>query len=240
MIAEPPNEYELTHDKNGKEVKKQISTLGGDKVDFIHNLDGKNKGKTEVIDKSLNSSIWAPSSAIRGYSQRGTNVGWGDITSEYTSGTGPEKSLFLEANTSFENCGATGSCLDTHSSIWSLSNYNSGIGYELRKATLAGQGSIWIDWGLTDVVTTGDMWSQMIGSSWGTSYKFDTGLIMYMVQDTKNKNSLFYHLLGKEGNIPREAGKITPYGNTFQTYIWFESVNKTKTKVNQYENVPTR
>ncbi len=42
------DEYIVTVDKNGRETKKRISTLGGNDIDLYHYVGGKLDGKTKI------------------------------------------------------------------------------------------------------------------------------------------------------------------------------------------------
>ena len=71
-----------------------ISKLGGDQIDFIHQKDGNVKVVNNVTHQT--NIIKEGSKYIKGYTHRGNDVSWIDITKEFLSGNGPEKSLFSD------------------------------------------------------------------------------------------------------------------------------------------------
>ena len=71
-----------------------ISKLGGDQIDFIHQKDGNVKVVKNVTHQT--NIIKEGSKYIKGYTHRGNDVSWIDITKEFLSGNGPEKSLFSD------------------------------------------------------------------------------------------------------------------------------------------------
>ena len=86
-------EYEL--DQNGEWQK--VSTVGDDiGVDFYH-IDAPEGGdqKTVVMDQDRNWNVITGGRELLLGVQRDENVGWSQLASEFYSGTGPEKSLFI-------------------------------------------------------------------------------------------------------------------------------------------------
>ncbi|WP_372472537.1 RHS repeat domain-containing protein [Capnocytophaga sp. ARDL2] len=96
-MFEVDGEYEITHDKNGKEVRTKVSNLGDDVgIDFNHHLDGDRKGQTEIVNTKNGFTNWiADSRFMRGYTQRDESINWKSVYDEWQSGTGPENSLFF-------------------------------------------------------------------------------------------------------------------------------------------------
>lgn len=138
-----------------------------------------------------------------------SNTSWKDIFDEFINGTGPAHSLFMNLDES--EVGPFKSFL-SEKSIY---------GRALRDSYIEGKPkssvTIWYD--KINPVTAGlDMWEQMIGRanlSW-----YDLGdRFMYIIQDTKSNESLFYRLT-KRNRTRHESG--FGFGTTKQTYIWTE------------------
>jgi RHS repeat-associated protein len=67
--------------------------------------------------------------------------------------------------------------------------------------------------------------SQFIGSFSGDVFlSWDNKSLLFVITDSKSVYSLLYHVTGRL-NRERDPNKRTPYGNTYQKYIWVEPIN---------------
>ncbi|MBL3549461.1 DUF6443 domain-containing protein [Chryseobacterium sp. KMC2] len=206
----PLNEY----DQNGK----MISNLGGNKIDFFH----QRNGDTKVVNRQSGASnlITGGESIIRGYTQRGKDVGWGTITGEYFGGSGPARSLFSDFNNS------------NHGPFASLDKASSPYSSLARQASLNSQdpkGFVEMTYLQANPLRANfDGNEQMWGRSTVSWYKLGDETLFLML-DSKSQESLFYRL--PVNNFERTEGKVNSFGNTYQTYMWTESNSEIGQKV---------
>ena len=73
-------------------------------------------------------------------------------------------------------------------------------------------------------------WEQMIGRSNVSWYKLGDQ-VLYMMRDSKSLESLLYRAIPESWNYERSPG-WEHNGNTYQTYIWTESMTQARSHVN--------
>ncbi|OWP85398.1 hypothetical protein BWK59_00020 [Flavobacterium davisii] len=207
---------EFEKDKNGKWQK--TSTVGDDiGVDFYH-TDGKDKKgnttqTTYVTDRKGNwNSINNGREALSG-EKRGNDTDWKDIYNEWKSDTGPVRSLFEADHPA--NKAIQGNYLFS-------SAYN-----DFKDSGLSKDGGS-VDFGLLDIIMTGNnMQVQMMGSYRTSFYKLGDKTLS-LIQDSKSRTSFYLHL--PLHNYERGQGYIGKNGmwyppiqgenNTYQTYLF--------------------
>lgn len=203
--ATPPNEF----DENGN----KISNLGGEKVDFYHQKDGSIK----IVDCETGKSntIKSGQDVIKGFEHRdeNVNVNWETIYNEFKIGNGPKRSLMDGSHP------MTKAMFDSQAASIARDMYVSNGGKNGYKA---------FDFGVSGAVKSGtNMTEQMIGSVGVSIYPVGNKVVI-MLTDTKTPRSLFLHLPGIESSSNRDNnynGRLLPFSETKQTYIWTESVN---------------
>ena len=210
QVGRPPYEYDQYGNK--------ISNLGGDKIDFYH----QKNGDTKVVDRESCASniITRGEKLIRDYSHRDKNIGWDDIFKEFKKGTGPIKSLISDFDDS--KIGAFGS-LDN-----AFSTYASKARESLLESS-SPRGLTKFDYAETNPVFAEDMWEQMWGRTNVSWYKLGEK-VLYLMADSKSMESFFYR-----NAKSHERSQQKEYGNTYQTYIWTESMNEIKSKQNEVD-----
>ena len=186
-----------------------ISKLGGDQIDFIHQKDGNVKVVNNVTHQT--NIIKEGSKYIKGYTHRGNDVSWIDITKEFLSGNGPEKSLFSDFS---EQGKGVFESLQSDKSV-----YTSAARLSYKKHPTEKKKMVKVTTKYANPFTAGgDMWEQMIGEADISWYDLGDRLLFILI-DSKSRTSLLYHFWGVE-NYRRGNGKI--WGTTDQTYIWTE------------------
>jgi len=208
MTPKPPDEF----NQNGQ----KISGLGGNKIDFYHQKDGS----TKIVDRESGASniIKGGERLIRDFSLRDKDIGWYVIFKEFKDGTGPTKSMIADFDNS--KLGAFGSLDDA------LSNYSSGV----RQAALNAsneKGLIKLSYADANPVVARDMWEQMWGRTNVSWYKVGDK-ILYLMADSKSWESLTYR-----AGASWERSEEKEFGNTYQTYIWTETMSEVKSKVSE-------
>ena len=119
------------------------------------------------------------------------------LTQEFLTNSGPEISIFLQDHPYTLELMST-SVVKNNQSIVSQYNPHSNAIKE---------------WGMLDVVTTGSLALQFIGSYRHDCYYTKEG-ILNVVSDSKSRSSFFYHLTDKNVQRPER------FGNTYQFYLW--------------------
>jgi len=195
----------------------KISNLGGDKIDFFH----QKNGDTKIVDRAsgLSNTITDGESLIRGYTQRDASVGPWTLFGEFETDSGPEKSMF--ASFDGEETGPFGSLRGTFSTY----------GGKARRQMLGSErpsGKTRLGYSEANPLSAGsDMWEQMLGRTGISWYKLGDN-VLYLMHDSKSQQSLYYHLPGV-GEPSRD--QTWGEGNTYQTYIWTESLTKAQNHV---------
>ncbi len=216
---DPKGENMTEYDVNGK----KISNLGGNQIDFYHQM----HGDVKIINRTNKQTniIYKGSEYIRNYTHRDLSVSWSDIAQEFKDENGPTYSLFSD----FSN--------QEKGVFRSLENYKSVYGLAARSDVL--KNSQFKKKGVKNVttiyanpMTAGlDMWEQMIGEARVCWY--DLGdKVLFMMLDSKSNKSLFYHLPFIHNKLRGEKG--FGYGDTHQTYIWTETKNSIRMKNDAY------
>ena len=200
-----PNEY----DEDGN----FISTLGGSEVNFYHQKDGNilventNTCETQIINGGVK--------LFQDYKRRNSDVNWYTITSEWESGTGPEKSFFGP----------------DHPGTISVSGEDNYVSFKGREGALNdiedGKDMVGVGFGLVGLLRSGpDGWEQMMGSA-SISYYVVGDKVVYLIHDQKTRESFYYHIPGIK-NKTREPYRIIYKANTYQTYLWIEDIEESK------------
>ncbi|OQP44477.1 hypothetical protein A4H97_08865 [Niastella yeongjuensis] len=207
-------EYELEHDKDGNEIKRKVSDLGDeDGVDFIHHLDGKEKGRTEIVNTKNGYRNWISDSRyIRGYTLRDKNIAnWQTIFDNWFYGAGPVNSLMYGKDNVMIKEIMKSNLFD-----------GARLQYILEKGKDEVKKYIPIKFGLTGLILSGtNMTMQMLGSGGASFYELGDGRRLVMITDQKTKESFFYHLPWIK-NTTREYAMPSEMATTNQTYIWVE------------------
>ncbi len=195
----------------------KISNLGGDKIDFFH----QKNGDTKIVDRATGASnmIAGGESLIRGYEQRGNDVGPWTLFGEFETDSGPEKSMFASFNG------------ETSGPFESLRGTFSTYGDKARRQMLGSEkpkDKTSFDYSEANPFSAGsDMWEQMLGRTGLSWYKLGDN-VLYLMHDSKSQQSLYYHLPGV-GEPSRD--QTWGEGNTYQTYIWTESLTEAQNHV---------
>ncbi|HEX8576183.1 MAG TPA: RHS repeat-associated core domain-containing protein [Flavobacterium sp.] len=216
--TKPPNEYDV----NGN----LISTLGGNSIDYIHQKDGsiliQNCSTGESITTKAGMDI------LKGFVNRDKNIDYMDIFNEFKDGYGPKRSLF------------DGNHPMTIDMKESQAAY---VGRSMYMSNGGKKGYVGFDFGITGIFSAGpNMTEQMVGSV-GVSIYPVGNKVVFILTDTKTPRSLFYHLPGIKSKFNRDdgnpRGRLMPYSETKQTYIWTESVKVLKQKYHRCEEAQT-
>lgn len=211
-------EYELTHDKDGKEVKTKVSNLGDeDGIDFIHHMDGGQKGNTQIVNTKSGYTNWIKDGQkyMRGYSQR-DNANWETIYNEWSNGTGPENSLMYGRDNAMvkdiRKSNLYGGARNDYLKIkaWDFDN-------KVEKKYIP------IDFGLSGLLLSGtNMTMQMMGSGGASFYEIGNNQRLVIITDQKTKESFYYHLPWINNISRTGSGTQEPKSTTNQTYIWID------------------
>ena len=213
-------EYELTHDKKGNEVKTKISDLGDKEgIDFIHHMDGDQKGNTQILNTKNGYTNWIKDGQkyIRGYKKRDETTNWNSIYNEWSNGTGPENSLMFGRNNRMIKdirksnlyLGARNEYLEAKA--WDFDN-------KMKKKFIP------IDFGLSGLFLSGtNMTMQMMGSGGASFYEIGNNQRLVIVTDQKTKESFYYHLPWVDNINRTKTGAQQPQSTTNQTYIWIDN-----------------
>ena len=132
-----------------------------------------------------------------------------NLLDEFVNGTGPEFSVFLSDHPYTQSMKSAKDVLKAQNSI------------KTNKTDIPGQiTGFGGQWGVFDALTTINMAKQFIGS-----YRYDAftsekdpKTLNNIISDSKNLESLLYHITPKSWNHSRESMKH--FGNTYQFYIW--------------------
>ncbi len=159
--------------------------------------------KDDKVEEAQSQGELAPSSA---YTLRGNDVGWSELWSELKNGTGPERDLFR----------------NDHPMVQELKNSWIVTEARMKFFSLGGEKPLkrWdAPFGIPGIGFSYSMTEQFIGGARVTIIPAGGGYY-YQVDDTKNRNSLIFHLPVENPN--RVPGQTVPYGTTYQRYVWFE------------------
>jgi hypothetical protein len=193
----------------------KISDLGGDKIDFYH----QKNGDTKVVDRESGESnvISGGKSIIEGYTHRKKSTSWWTLSKEFDKGVGPTKSLIAD----FED--------STLGIFGSMDKKNSTYASKARTAVLSeglNKGRVSYDYEEVNPMTAGfDMWEQFLGRANISYYKLGDDKVLFMINDSKSMTSLAYRLLPSW-----ERSVYHLNGNTYQTYMWTESMSEVMQK----------
>lgn len=186
----------------------KISDLGGNKIDFFH----QENGDTKIVDRETRASniITNGEKYIKGYTHRDKNTSWNTLSKEYFNGVGPVKSLISD----FDN---------TEKGIFgSIANPYSVFTSKIRKEFLNtndSKGLVKYDYGEVNPGSAGlDGWAQFLGRTNISYYKIGNKVLFFLT-DSKSATSFSYRL-----SPSWERQEYRQYGNTYQTYIWTESI----------------
>ena len=210
--------------------KSWISDLGrSEGLDFVHKLDGT----TEIREFSwfypagkLLNTMGSPGklNMMNNYTLRDSKTNYKNITSEFFRGIGPENSLVYGDN------------------IMNKDLRMSYVAFKARDKFLKGDGKKIggnADFGLIGVLRSHiNMTEQMVGSANFSVYPIGDDRLLMMINDSKSKYSLYYHLPWVQ-NISRITFNSRQIAHarkclmcnlsqkettTRQTYIWIETI----------------
>jgi RHS repeat-associated protein len=217
--VDPNGALDDEFDKNGK----KISDLGGDKVNFYH----QENGDTKIEDQKTceTNTIKNGEKLIKGFTQRNKSTDWSTLTSEFSSGKGPVKSLISDFDNSAKGI------------FGSLNKFDNTFSGKAREAVVEdgkSKGKVSFDYTEANPLTAGsDGWEQFLGRTNVSYYKLGNDKVLFMINDSKSFQSLALRI---PLSWDRENG-LDNFSNTYQTYIWTETMNEVKTKNtrNNYE-----
>jgi hypothetical protein len=211
------------YEKNGSGDWVKISNKGDEiGVDFYHydKTDTKPQ-ETHVTDRKGNWNIINNGRKALSGEVRTNDVSWKTITYEFLSGTGPERSVFEGKHPANYAINVTKQ-FRTPLTLFKVGSYGKKYATE-------------INWGLLDVVLTRshNMQAQMMGSYNASFYKIGDK-VLSIVQDSKSKTSLYYHIpftnYSREEGVPiynpdtmKEIGRTKSETTTYQTYLLLEN-----------------
>ena len=227
-------EYDIVTNDDGTTTKRKISTLGDDEgIDFYHYRNGEYAGQTEILYHGKHANWMGSSNNIRGYALRQDDVNYADITREFLDGIGYEKSIFF----------------GDHPMVKDLQlSYVAHLAREdfitSRKSKI--KGNTEFGGSLTFLRAGVNMTEQMVGSAGYSVHTLGEDMVMIMVFDSKSRSSLYYHwpfienrkrnkLMGRLENDSIIWYYDNRKANTYQTYIWIESIKSLKKRIEQYE-----
>ncbi|WP_211219581.1 SpvB/TcaC N-terminal domain-containing protein [Flavobacterium subsaxonicum] len=210
-------EYEK--DENGKWQK--ISTKGDEiGVDFYHTNTYDENGNqiTYVTDRKGNWNTIKNGRETLSGNQRGNNINWKDITEEWLSGTGPERSIFEGSHSSIKDLQFFYKLGDTFRGF--VSSGKSKGGFEINFTPLVDN--------ILAALNNGQL--QMMGSFNASFYTLGDQ-VFTIVQDTKSRTSFYYHLpVSNHSRGLRRVWNLKGYqeiddsmSTTYQTYIFMRS-----------------
>ncbi|GAB6013518.1 RHS repeat domain-containing protein [Viscerimonas tarda] len=186
---------------------RKISEIGGNiGIDFYH-MGIKNDAGFEITNVTDRNGNWIEMSdgrnILKGGEIRGNDVNWKTITNEFLDGTGPSKSIF-EGNHPANEAIQEHYLYQEKLSEFNASG-NSKAPYE-------------VNWGITDIFKTGisNDQAQMMGSYNASFYKLGENTLN-LVQDSKSKSSLYYHLTPTYQNYDRGKQYYNPWAGTWTT-----------------------
>jgi RHS repeat-associated protein len=220
-------EYELDANGNFQKVSDKGDDIG---VDFYHfdNVlgdDGKTIQKTWITDRKGNWN-WMKNGRynLQGDVRDG-ETNWSTIYEEFRDGTGSERSFFEGEHTAIQDI---------------KDNYLFEKAFTKFEKTGRDKAPIEANFSPLDIITTGtNMQVQMMGSYNVSFYKLGDK-VLSLVQDSKSRTSLYYHLpvtnySRNETQYMTIPGGVTYYGkfenlviphkkesSTYQTYLFFK------------------
>lgn len=213
-------EYELTHDKEGKEVKKKVSDLGDTEgIDFIHNLDGEQKGNTQIVNTKTGVTNWISNGVklISGYTKRDNTTTWNSIFSEWATESGPQNSMIFGRDQPM--------IVDIRTSNLygeARNNYLEKQAFDFEGKITKGKELIsFAKWysGLRAVVLSGtNMTMQMLGSVNVSFYNIGNYQRLVVINDSKTLESFDRLGLNLSDILTKK-----PTRETRQTYIWIDN-----------------
>jgi len=207
MLTTPPDEFNQQGNK--------ISNLGGNVVDFYHQVNGD----TKIVNRESGKSniIAGGEKLIRETSQRDKNTSWQNLYWEWERGDGPANSLISD----FDNTdvGIFGS-LNRVSST-----YASKARSEAVKGGDGSKGTIHLNYSDVNPFTAGtNGWEQFLGRA-NLSYYSLGNKVLFLMNDSKSETSFLYRMAPSW-----ERSTLAQNGTTRQTYIWTESMHEVKQK----------
>jgi RHS repeat-associated protein len=210
LMIDPSGALDDEFDKNGK----KISELGGNKIDFHH----QDNGDTKVVDRETGASniITGGERLLKNYTKRDKSTSWKKLFSEWSLGLGTKNSLLSDFDDT--QIGFFGS-MDEITSTYASK------GREEVMTSGDSKGQVSFDYTEVNPFTAStDGWEQFLGRANLSYYKLGDK-VLFMVNDSKSLTSLSYRILGDH-----ERNIFSVAGNTYQTYIWTESMYEVKSK----------
>ena len=213
-------EYEITHDKDGKEIKTKISDLGDDVgIDFNHHLDGNQAGNTEIVNNKTGVKNWITDGVkfIRGYERRNNKTTWETIFDEWKSERGPTNSLIFGRDQPMNKAIRTSNLYAEARNDY-LEKQAWDFDGKIHKVKEIISFAKWLP-GLKAVILSGDnMTMQMLGTVNVSFYNIGNYQRLVLINDSKSVES--FNRIGIK--LSRFLEK-TPSRITRQTYIWIDN-----------------
>ncbi len=208
---------EFEKDKNGKWQK--TSTKGDEiGVDFYHTdkMDKDLNQLTAITDRKGNWNVMKNGRETLSGTKRGNDVDWKDIYSEWSNGTGPQRSVFE----------------GSHSSIKDLQFFYK-LGGAFSDFVASGEPRARAEIDFTPIIDNvlasyNNMQLQMMGSFNASFYTLGDK-VLNVVQDSKSRTSFYYHLpiINNYERGQKRIWNLKGYqtvddreSNTYQTYIF--------------------
>jgi hypothetical protein len=218
-----PGEYDITHDKDGKEIKTKTTTLGDKEgIDFYHHLDGDQKGNTQVINKNTGTTNWITNgvSYIRGYTQRDNSTNWNSIFSEWKSDSGPQNSLMFGRDNTMNKSIRTSNLFGE-----ARNNYLEKQAFDFKGGITKGKELIsfanYLPALKAAFLSGNNMTMQMMGTVNVSFYDIGNYQRLVLINDSKSVES-FNRLGSFMGYKFSDFLNKAPTRDTRQTYIWID------------------
>ncbi|MDR0228297.1 MAG: RHS repeat-associated core domain-containing protein, partial [Flavobacteriaceae bacterium] len=216
-------EYDVTHDKDGKEVKTKVSTLGDeDGIDFNHQMDGSQKGNTQVVNHKTGKTNWITNGVrlIRGYTQRDNNTDWSSIYNEWKTESGPQNSLMYGRDNAMNKTIRTSNLFGE-----ARNNYLSEQAFDYEKKIKKGNMLIsfanYLPALRAAFLSGNNMTMQMMGTVNVSFYNIGNFQRLVLITDSKSVES-FNRLGSFMGYKFSDFLTKVPSRITRQTYIWID------------------
>lgn len=217
-------EYDITHDKDGKEVKTKTSTLGdAEGIDFNHHLDGTQKGNTQIVNNNTGTTNWITNgvSYIKGYTQRDNFTNWNSIFSEWKSESGPQNSLMFGRDNTMNKAIRTSNLFGE-----ARNNYLKKQAFDFKGEITKGKELISVANYLpalkAAILSGKNMTMQMMGTVNVSFYNIGNSQRLVLINDSKSVES--FNRLGSimgykfSDFLDKEPSRVTR-----QTYMWVDN-----------------
>lgn len=217
-------EYDVTHDKDGKEIKTKTSTLGdAEGIDFNHHLDGDQKGNTQIVNNNTGTTNWIAKgvSYIRGYTQRDNSTNWNSIFSEWKSESGPQNSLMFGRDNTMNKAIRTSNLFGE-----ARNNYLEKQAFDFKGEITKGKELIsfanYLPALKAALLSGSNMTMQMMGTVNVSFYNIGNNQRLVLINDSKSVES-FNRLGSFMGYKFSDFLNKVPSRVTRQTYMWIDN-----------------